>query len=1399
MAESDVAMAVDSSVAQCGPQLYSALALEVLSGLDLVVPQTKLLRPEKQLEIYHYASQLYDFRDAILAFWKEDLSESSELPDAYRAAAQAVKVQWQGQGTWPSLAELKGKKVFGHASVIKFLALPDLPDSTACVFLQQRPRVASVSSQETPWTFAEGQFVDPIADLEANRSAVIMHMDNFLKGAVVIANPLLRNGQGFATASEQLAHSIAREAGVWRRLLKTEQDLFSQATALLIRQVLKLGPAAVTATVTPKKPRKGADDRTDPDVTMETPEKDLQPGKDAAVRPEQEEQRAYGRLLESMLQELDYFTEPFQSLRWLDNKKQLLVYYHAAQLNERQDSVLAALRQARGAPSQQVEDLLPPYGQAVARVTDEVNKLIPEGQNLRKIFGHDHVIRYHTLKGVPVPRTSCIFLRERPQCSSDVLRKTPSIFRDLIRYRNQGSPLMELEHHQLALVLTVHDRNPRAFVVISPLFEKHWLIEGVSGKTWSEIQEALKDELADLIRRESDAWRAFIQSHADMVSKDSLKIIQRVLKTCQPGSGFGEYALRVMQDVDEANQARELAEMKYAEAEQPWDMEAQLALADADTRWRDARKKADQHAATVKKAKLRARSKAAKIKEKAAKRLEQERLAAEERLETQKAAHCEEVADLTKELEEAHGVRNRMESLASERKEEVQCLQDAKLELLDALSKMDSLCRAETQMLRTKNVVLKQHLKQTKKGQKETLRAAEAKFLEVQTATIEEQQKLIREADAQVCTARREAAAAAAAKAAAEEKAAEAMARAASATAKADEAMATARQATATLEVQTATMQRTTQMNAALRVEAKEAKAEVAAALQEAQAKAEQQKKVAKELEARSEELRSSLESTDKLKAKIQEMQTREVEFEQALVKAQVGADALRSDLRIARAETHAARDEAAALATKCTKISIEAAKVPQLQEDRKQLEQQLAEISQIASRADALRLAEKQLQNKLLQVQAELQNKNELLAQVQESNMALRIRMAEADEKLTEVQEQLVEKLRPAAAAEDALRKSDAQREEAEARAKGAEAAAREAQAVVAEMTIRAERAEKAQHALEKTEIQTKAALAAQAQQAAHLTEKCASLNSALSSAADRAELATSAATKAQQDVTMKEAEIAVLQKSLHAVQASNKSLRAEAMQADHDAKAALSACDVLRQSSSRAQEEAERAVDAAKAAEAKAEVHAADLEKFQQKYQEVVDELAKMQKATEAAEEMIAMAKAEERKAKSQLAAQASEAKRLSSLCAGLHADAKATAAKVSSMEQRALTAEAEKKVALASSELREDDVKRIAAGPSDPSFPDEDRLVAELEALLEQSSDDHREATDVAEAAAQTKRRRFESASGFAAAEVLLNPVLEPAMDGPRVGYAVPVRRVRTKSVGQSVGNGSKTGSD
>ena len=70
------------------------------------------------------------------------------------------------------------------------------------------------------------------------------------------------------------------------------------------------------------------------------------------------------------------------------------------------------------------------------------------------LLGHDHVIRFHSLKGLPVSKENCVFLRERPQCTGDVLRKSPSIFQDLIRYRGQMSPLLELERNHLALVLT---------------------------------------------------------------------------------------------------------------------------------------------------------------------------------------------------------------------------------------------------------------------------------------------------------------------------------------------------------------------------------------------------------------------------------------------------------------------------------------------------------------------------------------------------------------------------------------------------------------------------------------------------------------------------------------------------------------------------------------------------------------------------------------------------------------------------------------------------------------------------------------------------------------------------------------------------------------------------------
>ena len=73
-------------------------------------------------------------------------------------------------------------------------------------------------------------------------------------------------------------------------------------------------------------------------------------------------QKGYGLLLGAVLEHLGCFAEPwpgrhdaplsalalrFQNMRWLENKKQLLVYHHAARVHEQRDSILASLA---GAP-----------------------------------------------------------------------------------------------------------------------------------------------------------------------------------------------------------------------------------------------------------------------------------------------------------------------------------------------------------------------------------------------------------------------------------------------------------------------------------------------------------------------------------------------------------------------------------------------------------------------------------------------------------------------------------------------------------------------------------------------------------------------------------------------------------------------------------------------------------------------------------------------------------------------------------------------------------------------------------------------------------------------------------------------------------------------------------------
>lgn len=79
------------------------------------------------------------------------------------------------------------------------------------------------------------------------------------------------------------------------------------------------------------------------------------------TRAQEPLQRGYGLLLQAMLEQLGCFAEPrlavhgrrcgrgsdlaprFQNMRWLENKKQLLVYHHAARMHDQRDAILASL------------------------------------------------------------------------------------------------------------------------------------------------------------------------------------------------------------------------------------------------------------------------------------------------------------------------------------------------------------------------------------------------------------------------------------------------------------------------------------------------------------------------------------------------------------------------------------------------------------------------------------------------------------------------------------------------------------------------------------------------------------------------------------------------------------------------------------------------------------------------------------------------------------------------------------------------------------------------------------------------------------------------------------------------------------------------------------------------
>ncbi|CAK9091653.1 unnamed protein product [Durusdinium trenchii] len=1221
-----------------GMLLYVSLLREVLTSQGLMVPGSTLMLAEKQLSIYHLAARLQDLRDPLLTFWRTG-EESEALEEPFVSSIKKVKQVWQQEGRWN--CNLKAKKVFGHPQAVKFLSLPDFPSSVSscCVFLPKRP---SVGEGDALWSFTAGCGNDPIADLETKGFGLVLRMDKFMKDAIVLVSPSLQR------SSEELSKLILREPDVWRRLLKTEHDLFNPPSASFVKQVLR----SATATVTPQKPRPaGPEDH--------TPEKEMDKSK---AKNEDPGPKAYAKLLEAMLQELDFFAEPFQGLRWLENKKQLLVYHYAARMNEQKDAILQMIQGV------EAEDRLEPvYARAVKAVKEELMGLFSEGHKFKKMFSHDHVIRFHTLKGLPVPRENCVFLRERPQCTGDVLRKTPSIFRDLIRYRGQTSPLMELEHHHLALVFTVTDRNPRAWLVISPLLSKPELVEKVCQGTWSEIEEQLKEELSSLIRQESDVWRNFIQRHADMVSKDSLKIIQKVLKGCQPGSGLGAFTMRFAEDVDEACQARELAEMRFAEAEQRWDMSAQLALADAETRRLDIEKKAKQWKSRAK-------------QQEAALEVEQQQ--AEEQLSTLQKSHRDEVSRLYKDCEEAKRSLAHQELRCLQLAEEAELLQDSKQELLHAVAKLDAEERKDRRSWRRKNAVLKQHLKQSKKEQKELLAKtkadAEAKLSDVQLAVSEEAAQLrLQLAEAQSAQ----------------------------------------RASLAQLEVQTAALQRTVQLNTELRTSIAKAEDEAKASYKVATATRAAELEARAALEASRKELESAQEASGK---ELKEAEARHVEATKALQKA--------------KAENDAAREEVAHLTETCRGLRVDAAKATLLEREKISIEEQLSQAShaqsKLAKRIEAAEQTEQKLREELLQREVEVKNKIETLEHLQARNRSLQVTSAEAAEReaeasmrLKESEAKLKEESAMASAAQAALASAREAAEDAKTRCikaeeleRAANAKRSQAEELQKEAETRAQEAQEARVTTQQQYLQSKAQLQSQRNEAKHLTERCSQLSYEKAQAEKRADGEKVSKEQAQQSLLAKQAEFEVVQETVKAVQESNRTLRedcaalrAKSMEALTLSEEAQRLAEAARKQRLAAEEEVSMSKKAARLAEDKLGEVLQKLEVLQNERQSIQSDMAKLQKTCAEKEKEAEQALEEKRKAASRLIAQDAEAQSLSRACAALKGDVAAGRRREEALEQRAKQAEAEMR-------------RLVAEMATEP-----DRLEAELDALVDAQSPD------------------------------------------------------------------------
>jgi hypothetical protein len=1247
--------------AAIGLDIYHRLLRATFKALDLEVDG--LLDIRKQLDIYQSAARLFELRESILKLLRDGIADEV-LPQAFEIATLEVRSQLLSSGSLPSSSVLRGKRIFGHRSTVKFISLPNLPSSTHVhsIFVAKR-------------FLQDSSFSSPLEYLENASSSLVLTLDSILEGAVVIISPLLNKTSDSLAISEMEGHGAAlkallsRDAEAWRRLVRTEQDLFTELSGRFLRQALNVQaskavtrPSISGATTTPQKPPRAsaASEANATGDDFESPPKSSQAVAEAgsASKQDGEEscQRAYSLLLESLFEEMDYFADADKD--WLDIKKQLLVYHHAARLNEERDAVAAALR----CDEEHAAGLQVTHRKAVDAVRDDVlSALAVESQKAKKIFSHDHVIKFHQVKGLPISRTSCIFLRERPQSTSDILRKTPSIFRDLVRFRCQGSPLGQLEDRGLALVFTVTDKTPRAFLVVSPLFEDPQAVEKVMHNTWGEIETALREHLVNLIAKESDAWRAFIQRHANIVSKDSLKTIQKVLKSCP--SICGPSTFRFSEDLEEALEeamrARELASMSQA------DLEIQLAVTSEalENQTEGAAKAKTKAKERLEKAKRKASEAEAAIKE-----AEAEARSTKQKLTEEKDALAVQLSQLNHDRDEAKERMVRQQKSLQASEEEVFGLSDANQELLTALAEAQDLANKRKEKLQAQKNLLQQAQQMTR------------------AASADRDRQLM-----DFASFRREAS----------EKAAELERRVSFFEASLAEARTLAAKTQAELELKADSLQRLTEVNVSLRTEAAKSSEALTSAQKEASKAKEHQCKTLSELEGCTKELLHASSSLKRLQVEANEAVARASAADEKLQKSEGEITRLNSVATKLRAEIKAKSNEAECLTTLCTSLR--------------------SDLSKASSRAELAEQSVREHQQQLVEAKAEIDIKADTISQLSTSNASLRLESLAAKDREGIALERESMALKNEAAAKAAMSaledKLKAQSEELKQLNGFNEILRKEAQRHLEALDDAKAQMTKAQEAADKalnSERSTAAKLQAAVAESAHLTASYTALLSEMSRVKEEAQrdlekaaTATKMASEAKQAQLQAQAQLEVRETAFAQLQASNASLRTDIIEAKEATAQAQRKCNKAEEaarlsakSEALAVSEAETSKRLATEAQKKASELEAGANQLKSERDSAIAGAEKAGEAQKAAEKVAEEARRSERKAKAQLKVKANEAHRLSEACVALRGEVAKASVRAKEAERLANEAIAERQVALSASDLTEADVRRLAS---------------------------------------------------------------------------------------------------